>query len=211
MKKTCIKIASGCPALAGLKSRTGSKKGFTLLEVLVAVAIGALVLAAVYGTFFMVQKATDTAGGSLDRLYECRKAIDVLRDELASAQAPVNVTGKEYLGKKGSTVSFVTYSPKTGLLTATSYFVREKKGNLSLVKQIVEPGRPAREAVILDRINSFLVEVNTGGGQWTDSGSYSGGQMSAGQEAIRISLSLDFKGSPITLSESVTPMIGRTL
>lgn len=189
------------------------RKGFTLLEVLVALTIAAVLLAAVYGTFFMVQKATDRAGGSLDRLYECRKAIDILRAELVSAKSPVTVTGKEYLGKKGSTISFITYAPRTGLLTTTTYSVNEKKGKLSLMKEITEPGRPARSAVILDDIDSFLVEIYSGG-QWTDSGSYtssSGTTSNSVDGGIRITLSMDFKGTPLKLTEYATPVIGTTL
>ena len=53
------------------------KKGFTLLEVLIAVAILSIVLTALYGTFFMSSRAMEDMDESTTKLQESRKAIDI--------------------------------------------------------------------------------------------------------------------------------------
>ncbi len=53
----------------GPPERKKKNGGFTLLEVLLATALTAVVLAAVYGTFFLVERAREGANGSLVRMY----------------------------------------------------------------------------------------------------------------------------------------------
>src|SRR4030066_123364 len=59
--------------------------GFTLIEVLIAVAILSIVLAAIYSTFFLSHRAIEGMDESMLKLQESRKAIDILRCELDSS------------------------------------------------------------------------------------------------------------------------------
>src|SRR5208337_4235385 len=62
-----------------------SCSGFTLIEMLLAIALLSIVLVALYGTFFVSQKAIEGADDALVRLQEGRMAIDTIRRELDSA------------------------------------------------------------------------------------------------------------------------------
>src|SRR5512135_266966 len=62
-----------------------SYAGFTLLEILIAVAILSVVLTAVYSTFFLSHKAIEGVDESMLKLQESRRAIDILRCELDSS------------------------------------------------------------------------------------------------------------------------------
>ena len=61
------------------------KTDFTLIEILVAVAILSVVLAAIYSTFFLSHKAIEGMDESMVKFQEARRALDILRRELDSA------------------------------------------------------------------------------------------------------------------------------
>src|SRR5208337_1291135 len=70
------------PVLSELQNHN-SCIGFTLIEMLLAIALLSIVLVALYSTFFLSQRAVEGAGDALVRLQEGRMAIDTLRRELS--------------------------------------------------------------------------------------------------------------------------------
>jgi general secretion pathway protein J len=67
------------------KRRPAAEAGFTLLEVLVAVAITALLLATVYGVFTPISAARDRLEGEALAYHEARVLLDRIGRELRSA------------------------------------------------------------------------------------------------------------------------------
>jgi general secretion pathway protein J len=60
-------------------------KGFTLLELLIALTLLVLLSGTLYGTWFTVIKGRDSASARMENLREVRTTLDMLRRELASA------------------------------------------------------------------------------------------------------------------------------
>ncbi len=77
--------AVGVPSSTCRGCRRGNARGFTLLEVLIAVTITGLVLSAAYGVFFATYRATTGTAERLDRQLTVQRAADRLRRELEAA------------------------------------------------------------------------------------------------------------------------------
>ena len=97
-------------------------RGFTLLELLVALALLALLAAALYGTYFGLMAGRDRATAVTEEMRELRTTLDTLRREIAAAyyrQAsdPTKprfrfvVEDRDFFGKPASTLVFTTTAP----------------------------------------------------------------------------------------------------
>ncbi|MDA8086919.1 MAG: prepilin-type N-terminal cleavage/methylation domain-containing protein [Nitrospiraceae bacterium] len=183
--------------------------GFTLIEVLLATALTVVVLAAVYGTFFLVEKAREGANGSLVRMYEAQKIMDVLRREIEAMNGPVTLVDKEYFGKRGASLSFSAFSPKNGVLSKISYFAQEgdkkDKDTIDLIKELQAPGGAIENAPLIENIEEFSVQIYSGG-KWVRTL-----QASSPPGDVHVTLKILFKGTPLIMEETVTPRIGKQL
>ncbi len=143
--------------------------GFTLLEVLIALAITSFIVTALYGTFFLSQKAIDSIDDSLIRLQAARTVVDNLKRELESAY---HLSGSEYplfkledrdfYGRSASRITFTAFSPLTAGLAKVSYNVKENDGKLMLKKSISSafPSKTkTKDVELLEDIHSFSIEV----------------------------------------------------
>lgn len=102
-----------------LCSSKGLNGGFTLIEVLVSIFIGAIVLSVIYASFFQIIGAKDTAENELEFYHEARVILSRLREDLTMAYPRGAVYSKggskydffigEEEGKNGS-VSFTSLS-----------------------------------------------------------------------------------------------------
>lgn len=151
----------------------GTRSGFTLLEVLVAIAIVGMILTYLYSSFFLSKRVIYTVDDTLVRLQEMRMAIDIMRREMESAifkrdkeYTVFKLEGKDIYGKDATSVTFTTFSHHTPGLIRVSYFV-EGEDTLNLMKSVtsavtssnkVEEGRK-EQIEVLDHIESFLVEA----------------------------------------------------
>lgn len=81
-----------------LKSRSRcqtSSKGFTLIEVVIAIFIGSLVLITLYGSFFQIIKSKEIAESELELYHESRVIMERLSEDIASLYARGNVYDKQ--------------------------------------------------------------------------------------------------------------------
>ncbi len=62
-----------------------SSKGFTLLEVLLAIVIGAMVLTVLYASFFQIIKAKDSAESTLELYHETTIVFSKMTEDLQAA------------------------------------------------------------------------------------------------------------------------------
>ncbi len=88
--------------------------GFTLLEMLLAVAVSGAVVAAVYGTLSAAVRARDTARAAVGQDRALRSAIDTVRRDLQAAPRPGGVLAGTFLGSDNADadeVSFTTTNP----------------------------------------------------------------------------------------------------
>ncbi|HET6514640.1 MAG TPA: type II secretion system protein GspJ [Thermodesulfovibrionales bacterium] len=143
--------------------------GFTLLEVLIALAIFSVIIASLYSTFFMSHKAVDALDDSLLRLQESRTVLDVLKREIESAVYDSNKTytvfkldDRDFYGKQASRLVFTSFSPLLPGLAQITYSVEETDGRLSLKKKVISAyAKPAetKSIELMEDIESFTVEA----------------------------------------------------
>lgn len=189
-------------------------KGFTLLEVLLAMAIFSILLTALYSTFFLSERAVRGVEDSLLRLHEMRTAMDIMEREIEGAlkgkaqnETAFTVKDRDMYGRQTSGIGFLTFcSPAPGPVRV-SYYVAEEDGKLNLYKRFSTiASKTPMEAPVLEDIESFGVEAKDEAGQ--------------GQEWIRtwnretlpgelkLTLAVRLNGKVVTLTGAVRPRVG---
>lgn len=195
-----------------------AKKGFTLIEVLIAFSVLLIILAALYSSFFISHKAIDGLDESLVKLQECRMSIDTMRRDIDSIlYDPMNknslfkVEDKDIYGKQTSKLVFTTFSPLRPGLSRIAYFVKEKDKKLVLLKEITSAYTPENVAEgfeVVEDIEAFTVEVNYKD-TWTKT--WDSSLTRTIPQDIRITLTTRLKNKTITLFEIAKPKRGWTL
>ena len=71
-----------------LQSRSNSQRGFTLLELLVATAVGAVVLLVVQTTFFGALRLNNSTHARIDQDLALQRALGIIRLDLAGIMLP---------------------------------------------------------------------------------------------------------------------------
>jgi general secretion pathway protein J len=192
-----------------------TEDGFTLLELLIATALLAIILAALYSTFFLSRRAIDGLDGSLIKLQECRNALDVIGRETESllysrtnSHSFFRLEDRDIYGKQASRLSFTAFSPLTYGLSTISYYVEEKDGVLTLYKKMENPYKPddaAKGVELIEGLGSFTAEVRQGD-KWVKT--WDTADTGAAPPEIRITITSIIKERPVSLFETVRPMIG---
>jgi general secretion pathway protein J len=193
------------------------KKGFTLLEVLIAVAILSIVLTALYGTFFMSSRAMEDMDESMTKLQETRKAIDILRRELESAyyneddkKTFVKILDKDLYGKQATQLEFTAFTTIRPGLSKISYYMEEKDKKRILFKKIESSfGKEESEGTdIIEDLDEFTIEAKYQD-KWVKT--WDTGITTKMPDQIKISLSVMIKGRKVTLSDMARPMYDKTI
>lgn len=200
------------------KPSLNTEDGFTLLELLIATALLAIILTALYSTFFLSQKAIDGLDESLIKLQECRNAVDVIGRETeallyrqTNTHSFFRLEDRDIYGKQASRLSFTAFSPLTYGLSTISYYVEEKDGVLTLYKKMGNPYKPddtVKGVDLIEGVDSFMVEVKQGD-KWVKTWDTS--ETGNPPTEIRITITAMIKDRPVSLFETVRPMIGGTL
>ena len=186
------------------------------MEVLIAVAILSIVLAAIYSTFFLSHRAIEGMDESMLKLQESRKAIDILRCELDSSYYDgkevntfIKIQDRDVYGKQASQISFTAFSTLRPGLSRVSYYIEEKDGKLNLLKKIGSPySKEETEGVdIIEDLEGFNVEAKYND-TWVKT--WDTDVNKAKPEEIRIGLIMMIKGKKVTLSDIAKPRIWRS-
>jgi len=194
-----------------------SRKGFTLLEVLIAVAILSIVLTALYSTFFLSSGAMEAMDESMTKLQESRKAIDILRRELYSAYCKegdektfLKILDKDLYGKQATQLEFTGFTTVRPGLSKISYYMEENDGKRTLFKKIEASfGKEESEgADIIEDLEEFTIEAKYQD-KWVKT--WDTGITKKMPDEIKISLSIMIKGRKVTLSDMARPMYGKTI
>jgi general secretion pathway protein J len=205
------------PSILNDSSFIIQKRGFTLLEVLIAVAILSIVLTALYGTFFLSSRAMEDMDESMTKLQESRKAVDILRRELESAyyrdndeMTFVKILDKDLYGKQATQLEFTSFTTVRPGLSKVSYYMEEKAKKRTLFKKIGPAfGKEESEgADIIEDLEEFTIEVKHQD-KWVKT--WDTGITKKMPDEIKISLSVMIKGRKVTLSDMATPMYGKTI
>jgi general secretion pathway protein J len=144
-------------------------RGFTLLEVLIALSLVSVILAALYSTFFLSRKAVDAVDDSLLRLQESRAVLDVMKREIESALYDSNksytlfkLEDEDCNGTQVSRITFTTFSPRYPGLAKVEYRVVEHEERLTLVKSLnsaYAKSADIKATELIEDLDSFAVEI----------------------------------------------------
>jgi prepilin-type N-terminal cleavage/methylation domain-containing protein len=193
--------------------------GFTLIEVLIAVAITAVIIAALYSTFFLSRRAVDAVDDSLIRLQETRAVLDIMKREIESAVCDktrpytlFKLDDRDFYGKQASQLVMTTFAPLLPGVSKITYAVEEKDGRLTLTKKIdAAYGKPVetRSIALVEDIDSFTVEAGFGD-KWVKTWD---GTASNLPDEVRISVMIRAKKdeNPVTISDVAKLRVGRAL
>ncbi len=193
------------------------KAGFTLLEVLIAVAILSIVLTALYGTFFLSSRAMEDMDESMTKLQESRKAVDILRRELESAyyeeadeKTFVKILDKDLYGKQATQLEFTAFTTIRPGLSKISYYMEEKDKKRILFKKIGSSfGKEESEGTdIIEDLDEFTIEAKYQD-KWVKT--WDTGITTKMPDEIKISLSVMIKGRKVTLSDMARPMYNKSV
>ena len=135
------------------------KRGFTLLEVLTAVAVSSLILSLCYTTFFVIEKAVREAGSYSRRTLEARRFLDGLRREIrSSAVSQISVVSKNIYGQDFSDVHLRSFLAGFPARADIEYFVKESPGGFQVYKTVIVSGGGEVSALMLENVKEFSLK-----------------------------------------------------
>ncbi len=202
------------------RKRTVSTGGFTLLEVLVALALLVILSGALYGTYFSLMRGRESAVAKMEARREISTTLDQLRRELSAAlfiktnsRLHFVVEDRDFFGKPASTLDFTWLAPPLGGSLPASdqvravYKVLEKEKKLLLTRQAndiyltVEP-LPYPQ---MKELEGFLVECYDGAKwvrTWDTALNFSGLP-----KAVRVTLMVKEGEKTVGFSAVATPRV----
>jgi general secretion pathway protein J len=219
MHLQCTKDNEDYPSPTPLPQGEGARGrvGFTLIEILIAVAILSIILAAIYSTFFLSHRAIEGMDESMLKLQESRRAIDILRRELDSAfyrekqsDTFLKIEDRDIYGKQAAQLTFTTFSPLRPGLSKISYYIEDKDGKLNLFKKVESPySKEETEGLdIIEDLEAFTVEAKYND-KWVKT--WDTEIIKDKPNEIRIGLTIMIKAKKVTIFDVSQPRVDRAV
>lgn len=196
-----------------------SARGFTLIEVLLALTALSVIMSVVYITLSSSIGAIERAESSVRSLQEARALLDNLRREIESSlYNPTNEKAffrfmeKDMYGRPASDIAFTGLSNSSWGLFVVAYKTEEVRGKLVIYKKI-HPVGSAQDGdewdVLIEDVHSFSVQAY-GGGELVKSWDSKLNQTVP--EEVRISIALKARGDEtLQLTDFARIRINRAL
>lgn len=197
-----------------------SRAGFTLLELLVALAIALVIVLAVTTTLFSLNGGYQAASRDMEQRRTVRTALDLIRRELSSVlyrpadkQLRFKVDDRDLYGKPTSTLAITTLAPpREGEISdqiRVQYLVEEAdatsfrltRGSRDFFQQ---EDLPLKNYTVLDNLEGFLVECHDGS-KWLRS--WDTDITSRLPAKVRVTLSLQDRDKTVAYQIIATPRI----
>ena len=142
-------------------------RGFTLIEVLIAIFIGSIVLTILYTSFFQIMKAKERVEQELELYHESRVVMSKMTKDIATAFERGNVTSKSkgtsfqyFVGSKNGDFSTLTFTSLSRTPTPDA-----RESDQTEISYFVEP-IPDSELFALMRRDNPRIGTETGGTQF---------------------------------------------
>lgn len=202
-------------------------RGFTLLEVLIAVVLLGILTAALYGSYFAVIRARDRAAEGMETRRELGTTLDLIRREINSAvynridpnekRLKFVVEDRDSFGRPASNLEFTTLAPPAGPGVKESGIIdvryrmleRDKKQILTRREQdifFVNDASPVYPQ--MENITSFLVECSSDGSKWVRT--WDAALNNGPPPYVRITVQFDEGGKPQEFSIYAAPKMSGT-
>ncbi|MCX7793127.1 MAG: prepilin-type N-terminal cleavage/methylation domain-containing protein [Thermodesulfovibrionales bacterium] len=186
------------------------KRGFTLIEVLVALAIASIISVALFSIYISIENNLSQIEGRSLRFQEARNLLEMLSREISSAYLNRDdqrtffvIKDRDIFGKPASVLSFTAFKER-GLMSI-NYEVKERDKRLIIVKIEGPAFRQERmEAEIIEDIEGFLVEIPDKGNPLRTWDSELTKRL---PERIRITIRININQRKIELTETVFPRL----
>ncbi len=203
-----------------LSSHQRKQHGFTLIEVMISLALGAVILAAVYTSFFMAEEATSVVGKFARHSFQSRLILDRLARELESSfylksddTIQFILEDQESFGRSTASISFVTLASPLGA-KVVSY--RLKDGQLSRMetdplnksKQKYAENSKEMWLVLIKDVQEFTIEAFHAG-RWIRT--WDSNLINGIPTVLRISLTFGYDDGIETVQQVARPKIGNIL
>ena len=202
---------------------TSSNRGFTLLEILIAVVLMGILAGALYGSYFAVVRARDRASAGMEERRELGATLDLLRREIAAAPLYRQednkglrfvVEDRDNFGKPASTLELTTLAPPASQVRRESgisnvqYRLVEKDKQFILTRKEQDVFNESESVAAypqMERISGFLVECSNDGSKWVKSwdASLNGGL----PKMVRITVQFEEEGNPREFSVLASPKV----
>jgi general secretion pathway protein J len=204
----------------------GRGRGFTLIELVIAIAIMSVVLAALYSSFLLADRALVQVGESSLKLQESRAFVDTLKRELESIRySPDNsfcvfkINDRDFYGRQASSLTMTTTTPLMKGLAKINYAIEERDGSLVITKSMVSAfSQEAEEnrVDLVEDIESFTLQAKYQD-IWVKTWDSSLSKNAPAE--VKITLTLRMKSNkeeassavPLSVFETAKVMVGRTL
>ena len=163
-------------------------RGFTLLEVLIAVVLLGILTATLYGSYFTVLKARERSAQGMEERRELGNTLDLLRREIDAARYTSSdqrlrfiVEDRDSFGQPASNLELTTLAPpaplgggfkESGVIDVQYLMVEKENQKLILTRKeqdILLDSTTMPAYPQMERISSFLVECSSDGSKWVKS------------------------------------------
>jgi general secretion pathway protein J len=157
---------------------TSSNKGFTLIEILIAVVLLGILSTALYGSYFTVLRARERASEGMEARRELGSTLDLIRREFAATiynredkRLRFVVEDRDNFGKPSSSLELTTLTPSPGQgrkesgISSVRYRLVEKDKRLILTRReqdLFSEETDTKGYPQMEQISDFLVECFDG-------------------------------------------------
>jgi type II secretion system protein J len=134
-----------------------SVRAFTLLEVLLATAMMAVLAGSLYASLSVAFKARRSASAAVDPVRTCTLAMNLVGEDLQSAVAPNGVLAGTFLGEHGTDAAGRASDALTFYCVASDVAPSEGVGDVERVEFACRPSEDASGQVLVRRVTTNLL------------------------------------------------------